>query len=34
MTFRNPTGDSPNIRETQNGNPLNIIDSVETNNLW
>lgn len=34
MTFRIPTNNTPNIRETVNGNPLNIIDDHETNNLW
>jgi hypothetical protein len=34
MTFRTPTTTPPNIRSTQNGSPLNIIDSHESNNLW
>ena len=34
MTFRLPNNNPPNIRSTDNGNPLNIIDAHETNNLW
>lgn len=34
MPFRLPINNTPNIRETVNGNPLNIIDNHETDCLW
>lgn len=34
MAYRLPTNVPPNIRSTSNGNPLNIIDNHETDNLW